>query len=129
VAFWQSSVAQAQEPVDLIVAQRWIVALDEWAKAIEVMRDDPLVSGSMGQLVLNPMAKWAASREAELHRLEQQLGIGLRHRSDLGVAVGNARLTAHDLIQRMQELAEGATDDDTSTEDEEDILAEFDEDG
>lgn len=110
VNFWSSKVGEAQEPVDLIVAHRWVLVLDEWHKAMDAIRDEtPGVEGhgrfgygSMGQLVANPLMQWAKSLANELHSLEQQLGIGLRHRSDLGVAVGQARLTAAELAEKAQ---------------------------
>jgi P27 family predicted phage terminase small subunit len=103
VAFWTSQAAKAAEQVDRIVAERWILAYDEYRRAMNAFRRQRLTTGSTGQLVLNPLSTWVASREAAMHKAEAQLGIGTKSRADLGISVGQAHMTAHQLNALTQE--------------------------
>lgn len=123
-SFWDSVGAGAAVDVDLVVAERWILARDEWQRSLNGIRRRRLVEGSTGQPVLNPLTSWVASREAVMQKCEQQLGIGPKFRMDLGIAVGQARMTAAEL-NRMTEESDAAGDEDTDTIEAE-VLAEFD---
>jgi P27 family predicted phage terminase small subunit len=114
--FWRSLPAQAAEDVDVTVAERWIVAHDEWKRAINAVRRQRLVDGSTGQPVLNPLAAWATSREGEMQRCEVQLGVGTKNRLTLGITAGQARLTAAQL-NRMAEEGDGDEDEVLDAED------------
>lgn len=103
LAFWESQAAKAAEQVDRIVAERWILAYDEYRRALNAFRRNRLTTGSTGQLVLNPLSTWVASREAAMHKAEAQLGIGTKSRADLGISVGQAHMTAHQLNALTQE--------------------------
>jgi hypothetical protein len=122
-SFWTSVGAGAAVDVDLVVAERWILARDEWQRALNAVRRCRLVKGSTGQPVLNPLTTWVASREAVMQKCEQQLGIGPKFRMDLGIAVGQARMTAAEL-NRMTEEPDGGSDEDTDAIEAE-VLAEF----
>ena len=120
--FWSSPSAQATENVDLVVAERWLLAYDEHRRALNAFRRKRLVEGSTGQPVLNPLATWVASREAAMHKAEAQLGIGTKARVDLGISVGQAKLTAAQLNRMAEEDDDlGPEDDATAT-----LLEEFD---
>lgn len=121
--FWESLSAKATEAVDIIVAERWLLAYDEHTRALNAFRRKRLVEGSTGQPVLNPLATWVASREAAMHKAEQQLGIGTKNRADLAIGVGTARMTAAQL-NAMTEEDRGHDDDDTDIVDAE-LLDEF----
>ena len=101
-SFWEHE-AQAQallaKPAQRVVLRRWVTAFDQWSKSMAAVAASPIVEGSMGQPVQNPLMSWVTSREAEMEKCERQLGIGLRNLADLGVSVGNARLTAAELNQ------------------------------
>lgn len=104
VTFWQSISAEVAEDVDVLVAERWLLAYDEYHRSLNAFRRRRLVDGSTGQPVLNPLAAWVSSREAAMHKAEVQLGIGMKNRADLAIGVGNARMTAAQL-NRMTEVA------------------------
>lgn len=108
-AYWSSSVRGAALEVDVVVVERWILARDEWQRALNAVRRRRVVEGSMGQPVLNPLASWVKSREDELHRCEAELGIGPKSRHNLGITVGQARMTAHEL-NRLTAEAEDSDD-------------------
>lgn len=122
--FWRSDAAKVANVVDRVVAERWILAYDEFRRSLNAFRRKRLVEGSTGQPALNPLAKWVANRELALHRAEAQLGIGTKARIDLGISVGQARMTAFELNRMTQEA-----DDDHGQPDSEEaeLLADFDE--
>lgn len=120
-AFWRSAPAAATEDVDMVLAERWILAYDEYRRALNAVRRKRLVEGSTGQPVLNPLASWVASREAAMHKAESQLGIGTKSRIDLGISVGQARLTA----EQLNRMTEENDADDVVDADEAELLAEF----
>ena len=98
-ALWAEPQAQHLNGVQKVVALRWIVAFDEWQRALNVVVEAPLVAGSQGQPVANPLMGWVTSREAEMEKCEKQLGVGLRNKADLGLTIGQAKLTAQQLIE------------------------------
>lgn len=123
-AFWESQSAEAAQEVDMVVAERWIFAYDEWRKSILAVRKQRLVTGSQGQPVINPLAAWAKSQADEMRRCEESLGIGPKQRANLGYDFGRAQLTAADLNR----LTEEDDADSAINADEADLLAEFNED-
>lgn len=122
-SFWQSSSAAAVEVVDRALVEQWIVARDQWRRAMNAIERQPLVEGSMGQPVQNPLMAWAASRETAMRQLERQLGIGAKARADLGLTAGQARITAAQL-NRMAAEKEPRGDDAIDAE-EADLFEEF----
>ena len=112
--FWRSDVAQiarASGDVDLPGLHRWILNLDEWTRAVRAMRRKRIVLGSMGQPTLNPLAAYIASREAAIREAEAAYGMTPMARLKLGIAVGQARLTAQQLNKDLD-----ATDSDDDAE-------------
>lgn len=110
-AFWEEPHAAAVIGAQLVVALRWAEAFDQWRRSLDKVIAQPFVDGSQGQPVGNPLMAWVASREAEMEKCERQLGIGLRNRSDLGIAAGQAQLTAQELIRMQRESGSAGPDD------------------
>lgn len=105
--YWQSPVAQIAMQsggVDLGGLYRWITSVDEWTRAMRTFRMKRIVEGSMGQPTLNPLATYIASREAAIKAAEDAYGLTPMSRLKLGIAVGQAKLTAEEL-NRALELA------------------------
>jgi P27 family predicted phage terminase small subunit len=102
-AIWEEPQAKGFTVADRVVLERWILAYDAWRRAMNAVRRQPVVDGSQGQPVQNPLMAWVASRESEMEKCEKQLGVGLRNRSDLGVSIGQARLTAAQLNAMTEE--------------------------
>lgn len=92
---------------DRVILERYIRAYDAWLIAMAAVEVNPLGIGSQGQEVANPLMNWVASREAEMEKCEKQLGIGLRNRTDLGVSVAQAKLTAAQLNEMTAGGANG----------------------
>lgn len=125
VAFWESISAAAAEQVDLVVAERWILAYDEHRRSLTAVRKARIVAGSTGQPVLNPLATWVASREAAMHKAEQQLGIGMKNRADLAIGVGTAKMTAEQLNRMTEEPGDHSDGDEEVEVVDAELLEEF----
>lgn len=111
-AFWSEPQAQAVTGAQRVVLLRWVRAYDQWARTLRVVEKTPLVTGSMGQPVANPLISWVTSREAEMAKCERQLGIGLKNLADLGISTGQAKLTAAELNRMTREDPPGDHDHD-----------------
>lgn len=119
-ALWAEPQAQHLSGVQTVVAFRWIRAFDEWLRALDVVVQAPMVQGSQGQPVANPMAAWVQSREAEMEKCERQLGVGLRNKADLGLTIGQAKLTAQALIDMHHHEQRTGSDDEVAGDEEPD---------
>lgn len=109
-AYWHSPVAQiALESggLDLAGLHRWIINVEEWHRATRAFRSKRIVPGSTGQPTLNPLASWIASREAAIAAAEQQYGMTPMARLKLGIAVGEAKLTAAALNKALEDNGDG----------------------
>lgn len=105
--FWLSPLATVVEiSTDLHRVERWITAVDEYEKVGKVFRSSRLVKGSTGQPVLNPLASYLTSLEATISRAEQELGMTPLARLKLGIAVGQAKLTAEALNKSLNEAGQ-----------------------
>jgi hypothetical protein len=85
--YWSRAVAATVTEADLMVVHVWIDAYDD-ALAKRAQADlEPLVEGSMGQLVANPLYAVAHQQMVLAMQCAKQLGIGARNRADLGIAI------------------------------------------
>lgn len=112
---WESLFDERQaeqlQGAQMMPAIRWIRAVDDWLRALDQVTQSPMVAGSMGQPVANPMMSWVASREAEMEKCEKQLGIGLKNKADLGLTFGQMRVTAQTLIEMHHQQGSTSGDD------------------
>lgn len=102
-AFWSSTVATGLNEVDFPIVERWILAYDEWRRALNAFRRKRIVAGSTGQPTLNPLGAWVQSREAQLEKAERELAMGLKSRATLGLTMGLAQKTMADLNRMAEE--------------------------
>jgi hypothetical protein len=86
-AYWDDPVASVQTSVDRGVLLRWITEHDRYVRLIAEADLSPVVPGSKGQDVANPLYGIADRALAAAERCEKQLGIGGLNRSNLGIAV------------------------------------------
>lgn len=86
-AYWDDAAAAVQTPADRGVLLRWITEYDRYLRVIAEADESPLVRGSQGQDVANPLYKIADRALAAAERCEKQLGVGALNRSSLGIAV------------------------------------------
>jgi P27 family predicted phage terminase small subunit len=86
-AYWSDAAATVQTPADRGVVLRWVDAVDRYLRTIGEADSQPLVEGSTGQLVENPLYKIAEKALGTIERCEKQLGVGALNRAGLGIAV------------------------------------------
>lgn len=92
VDFWASDVAQAIEAAsDMPMLERLFRLRDDRERAHRAYRADPLIQGSQGQSVLNPMAQVVKTCDAEIRALEDRLGLSPQARLRLGIVLDNVR--------------------------------------
>jgi hypothetical protein len=111
--YWSQEVAATVTPADLMIAHTWIEAYNDAVVKHGEADDQPLVSGSMGQQVANPLYGVAQARMTLAMQCARQLGIGGRNRTDLGLAL----LAAQEAHARIGSVPEGGDSDDDDDDD------------
>lgn len=96
-AYWEDGVAQIQTPVDRAVLLRWISEMNRYLALMAAADAEPVVRGSQGQPVENPMYGTAYKALAAVQACEKQMGMGALNRSALGIAVITERRSLNDL--------------------------------
>jgi P27 family predicted phage terminase small subunit len=96
-AYWDDAVATVQTPVDRGVLTRWVSEYDRYLRAVAEADKQPLVEGSTGQMVENPLYKIAYRALEAAERCERQLGVGPLYRSNLGIAVISERKSLQEM--------------------------------
>lgn len=99
-AYWTDAAASVQTPADQGVILRWIREYDRYLRLIAEADSSPLVRGSQGQDVANPLYKIADRALAAAERCEKQLGVGALNRSNLGIAVISEKKSLADMNAR-----------------------------
>ena len=106
-AFWASDVARAVDPLaDAQRLERWITQVDEWNRGMAAFRRERFVLGSQGQPVLNPLAAYLAKLETAIASSECEFGMTPLSRMRLGIATGEAAMTAQRLNEMTRSPAE-----------------------
>lgn len=85
--YWDDRVAQVQTPVDRVVLLRWVTELDRYLRLVAEGDRQPVVRGSQGQPVENPVYGTAYKALSVVQACEKQMGMGALNRSALGIAV------------------------------------------
>lgn len=89
--YWASPISQLVEVTDSPALERMFRLYDERDRAGRTLRrQGPLVRGSQGQPVLNPVARYVAQCDAEIRSLEDRFGLSARARLQLGITVGDS---------------------------------------
>ena len=99
-AYWQDAAARVQTAADRGVVLRWIDAVDRYLRTLGEADAQPLVFGSTGQQVENPLYKIADRALSTIERCEKQLGIGALNRAGLGIAVITGQRSLADMNAR-----------------------------
>ena len=101
-AWWSSPAAEFIEPQsETPIATRLFDLLDQAARFEAAGRLEPLVEGSTGQLVINPLLKHAQGLRDEARRDESVLGRGPKRRLDLGIKFGDAARSLDEINRRL----------------------------
>ena len=97
-AFWGSELAAATlAATDTPAVERLATLYDLRRRAYRSVAKSPLVEGSQGQEVLNPLARQMSAWDAEIRQLEDRFGLTPRSRLSLGLQLGAAKKTLEDL--------------------------------
>jgi P27 family predicted phage terminase small subunit len=108
-AYWQSPVSRAVDrEADRYRVERWITTVDEYERINAIFKQTRIVKGSTGQPVLNPLSQYLQQLLAEINKAETELGLTPLARMRLGIAYGEAQLTALELARALDELGEVA---------------------
>lgn len=79
--YWQSPVSAAVDlGADAEALRRWMEAIDEVDRLLPVCQASPLMKGSMGQLVLNPLFRRLAELNRIIEGMEDRFGVTPRSR-------------------------------------------------
>ena len=106
--YWEDRQAQLLTPSGKVILLRWIDALNRYLVTLREADRSPLVSGSQGQQVLNPLYKIAADAKSTVEACERQLGIGGLNSHSLGIAA----ITEQRSLQEMNARYVDTDDDD-----------------
>ncbi len=110
-AFWEDQLlAPMVRPADMAPLVRLFHLYDERERAVKAYRAERAVTGSTGQLVVNPFEKAVASMDARIDKLEERFGITPKARLALGIAMGAAAKSLEDINRGFED------DDDTEGE-------------
>lgn len=97
-ALWDDQrLTAALSPVDRELVIRWALSVDDWIKALNEARKDPIVPGRNDQPVASPYFAIAAQAMAVAAECEKQIGIGALNRARLGIAILTEARTLADL--------------------------------
>src|SRR5437879_2985764 len=83
-SYWADGAAVTQTPADVMFARIWIEGYDDFLRKRTEADLCPLVKGSMGQQVANPLYSVAKDSLNQAITAARQLGIGAKNRADLG---------------------------------------------
>lgn len=99
-AFWVDRPAALLTPAAKVVLLRWVDALNRYARTTAEADLQPLVEGSQGQPVINPLYKIAQLALHTVDACERQLGIGGLYASQLGLAAVSERRSLAEMNAR-----------------------------
>ena len=86
--FWQSaSSIPVDRTADMPALLRWAWLSNELAVITPVIEKSRLVTGSMGQLTLNPLAGYAQQLRMAIQHIEIEFGMTVLARSRLGMTI------------------------------------------
>lgn len=115
-AYWSHEVASAATEVALPAIKRLFDLYDQRERAMELVRTAMMVKGSVGQLRMNPAADYVLRLEPAILRLENELGLTPMGMARLGIAVGEARMTAEELNRIAHDAGKGGDEHDEGEE-------------
>lgn len=100
--FWTTDVAGAVAESDLPALYRLFDLRDEIERLMNAAREQPMTTGSTGQLVVNPAYKQADTFRSEVRQLEDRFGLNPSARAKLGFEGARAQRTLDDLNNAMR---------------------------
>lgn len=101
--FWQADSSQVIARHMLPAVYRLFELRDAQTRALRLYKRRPMTEGSMGQPVVNPAMGTVQALEKDIRALEDRLGLTPKAAANLGIQIGQARLTAAELNRMAEE--------------------------
>lgn len=101
--FWESDVAGVVHPENMPALRRLFNMYDERERAQAIVKKALVVKGSVGQVRVNPLASHVGDLDGRILKLENELGLTPLARARLGIAVGEAAMTAEEINRMARE--------------------------
>ena len=102
-AFWSTAQAKSVDVSDLPQLRHWVRLVHQRSVVWRRFARDMFVEGYNGQPVLNPLFRVLQTVDAEIASIAEQFGMTPRARFRLGVAAGEAKLTADQVMASLQD--------------------------
>lgn len=102
-AYWADTAATTQTAADVMMALTWIETYNDYRVKKAMADDEPMVEGSMGQMVANPLYTVAQAQLKISLQCARQLGIGAKNRADLGITLLAEKQALDDINGRYVE--------------------------
>lgn len=111
-SYWADGAAVTQTAADEMFARIWIEGYDDYLRKKAEADKQPMVKGSMGQQVANPLYAVAEGSLKNAMTAARQLGIGAKNRADLGIQLLAEKQALDDINARYLESENGVDDGD-----------------
>lgn len=99
--FWSSPFAQLVAPAQQPAVDRLFGFYEERERMDAFIRQEPMLAGSQGQPVVNPMYRQRTAVDAEIRQLEDRLGLNPRSGLQLGIQFSEAARSLEELNARI----------------------------
>lgn len=105
-AFWQSDVSAAVDMnADGVELAHWARCVDERDHLWRIVQKAPLIKGSHGQLMTNPLVRRIRELTADIDRVSDRFGMSPLSRFRLQFTVSEAGKSANELLRMLSESA------------------------
>lgn len=94
---WASPLAPLYVSTDQPALRRLFEMVDDRARYRLAVRKCPLVEGSQGQMVANPLARLIGPLSVEIRQMEDRFGLSQMSRLRMGIKLGQAARSLDDL--------------------------------
>lgn len=109
--FWRSEVSAAVDlSADRVDLEHWARCIDQRERFRKIADKAPLIKGSHGQLMLNPLHRRIRDLGDEIQRLSDRFGMNPAARFRLQFSVSEAGKSTADLIKLLTEFDAGMPD-------------------
>ena len=114
LVFWQSPFAQVVQPAQYPALERLFSMYDERERMDVYLRESPMITGSQGQAIVNPMYRQRTAVDSEIRQLEDRFGLHPKAGLTLGIVYGEAARSLEELNARIANAAaaDAISDDD-----------------
>lgn len=103
-SFWRSDVSAAVDlDADATELHHWARCVDERERLWDIVKKAPLVKGSHGQLMANPLSRRIRDLTQDIDRISDRFGMNPMARFRLQFTVSEAGKSANELLRMLTE--------------------------